>query len=79
MTTEPANPKPRRRWWQFSLRTFFVLVSERSESLAVSRPGPLCPECSKPLATSEAQQCFHCGSDWHQRTTDKANMKEDQA
>ena len=27
MTTEPDNPRPRRRWLQFSLRTFFVLVT----------------------------------------------------
>ncbi|MCH7727821.1 MAG: leucine-rich repeat domain-containing protein [Planctomycetes bacterium] len=27
MTTEPAKPKPRRRWLQYSLRTFFVLLT----------------------------------------------------
>ena len=27
MTTEPTKPKPRRRWWQYSLRTFFVLLT----------------------------------------------------
>ncbi|MCH7727435.1 MAG: leucine-rich repeat domain-containing protein [Planctomycetes bacterium] len=27
MTTKPNKPKPRRRWWQFSLRTFFVLLT----------------------------------------------------
>ena len=27
MTTEPTEPKPRRRWFQFSLRTFFVLLT----------------------------------------------------
>ena len=27
MTTETDNPKPRRRWLQYSLRTFFVLLT----------------------------------------------------
>ena len=27
MTTEPTKPKPRRRWLQYSLRTFFVLLT----------------------------------------------------
>ncbi len=27
MTSEPTKPKPRRRFWQYSLRTFFVLVT----------------------------------------------------
>ena len=27
MTSEPTNPKPRRRWLQYSLRTFFVLLT----------------------------------------------------
>ena len=27
MTTEPTKPKPKRRWWQYSLRTFFVLLT----------------------------------------------------
>ena len=27
MTTEPEKPKPRRRWLQYSLRTFFVLLT----------------------------------------------------
>ena len=27
MTSKPANPKPRRRFWQYSLRTLFVLVT----------------------------------------------------
>ena len=24
-----------------------------------------CPECGKNLRTARAQQCFHCGADWH--------------
>lgn len=28
---------------------------------------PSCPKCGKPLRTAEAQQCFHCGADWHGR------------
>jgi hypothetical protein len=24
-----------------------------------------CPQCGEPLRTTEAQQCFHCGTDWH--------------
>ncbi len=27
MTAEPTKPKPRRRWWQYSLRTFFVVLT----------------------------------------------------
>ena len=27
MTTEPDKPKPNRRWLQYSLRTFFVLLT----------------------------------------------------
>ncbi len=27
MTTAPNNPKPRRRFWQYSLRTFFLLLT----------------------------------------------------
>jgi hypothetical protein len=26
--------------------------------------GP-CPRCGKALRTNLAQQCFHCGADWH--------------
>jgi len=30
------------------------------------RPQPsTCPQCGEPLRTAEAQQCFHCGADWH--------------
>lgn len=28
-------------------------------------PGPPCPLCGEPLRTSRAQQCPHCGADWH--------------
>ena len=24
-----------------------------------------CPHCGRRLRTAEAQQCFHCGADWH--------------
>ncbi len=24
-----------------------------------------CPECGKNLRTARAQQCMHCGADWH--------------
>ena len=34
MTTEPTNPKPRRRWRQFSLRTLFVLLTVACVGLA---------------------------------------------
>jgi hypothetical protein len=26
---------------------------------------PPCPQCGRPLRSAEAQQCFHCGADWH--------------
>ena len=35
MTTKPTNPKPRRRWLQFSLRTFFVLLTVACVGLAL--------------------------------------------
>jgi hypothetical protein len=28
-------------------------------------PGPPCPHCGEPLATSRAKQCLHCHRDWH--------------
>lgn len=28
-------------------------------------PGTPCPLCGKPLRTSRARQCPHCGADWH--------------
>lgn len=28
-------------------------------------PGPPCPHCGMPLATSRAKQCLHCHRDWH--------------
>jgi hypothetical protein len=28
-------------------------------------PGPPCPHCGKPLASSRAKQCLHCHIDWH--------------
>jgi hypothetical protein len=28
-------------------------------------PGPPCPHCGKPLASSRAKQCLHCHADWH--------------
>ena|SRR5579871_4664489 len=27
--------------------------------------GKPCPYCKKPLKTDQAQQCFECGTDWH--------------
>jgi hypothetical protein len=27
--------------------------------------GPPCPQCSRPLRTRLARQCFECGLDWH--------------
>ncbi len=27
--------------------------------------GKPCPECGEPLATRKAQQCLHCGANWH--------------
>lgn len=31
----------------------------------VLTPGPPCPLCGKPLRTSRARQCPHCGAEWH--------------
>jgi len=28
-----------------------------------------CPECGKNLRTALAQQCMHCGADWHQKNS----------
>jgi hypothetical protein len=31
----------------------------------VPENGPPCPQCGRKLRTAKAQQCFHCGADWH--------------
>ena len=31
---------------------------------------PPCPRCGAELRTPLAQQCFHCGADWHPRPAD---------
>ena len=28
-------------------------------------PGPPCPHCGGPLASSRAKQCLHCHANWH--------------
>lgn len=36
-----------------------------------------CPKCGRPLATRKAQQCLHCGADWHvRRPTSDAGSKK---
>jgi hypothetical protein len=32
-------------------------------------PGPPCPHCGNPLASSRARQCLHCHRDWHNDTS----------
>lgn len=39
--------------------------------------GPPCPCCAKPLRTPQAQQCFHCGADWHQRPRPPSPAREE--
>ena len=34
--------------------------------------GPPCPRCGKPLRTKKAEQCFECGADWHEQSSNKA-------
>ncbi|WP_430452075.1 hypothetical protein [Rhodopirellula europaea] len=41
------------------------LLSNRPNAVV----GPPCPYCSKPLASKYAQQCLHCGADWHNSRT----------
>jgi hypothetical protein len=33
---------------------------------------PKCPQCGMPLRAAQAQQCFHCGLDWHGRPRPEA-------
>jgi hypothetical protein len=48
--------------WNFGPRFLIeTLTSDRRTNAA----GPSCPKCSQPLATELAQQCLHCGADWH--------------
>jgi len=42
-------------------------VEHRGSPLQV-RPGPPCPSCGEPVATSMAKQCLKCGADWHAST-----------
>jgi hypothetical protein len=41
----------------------------RSQPVCKATPAQIstapCPYCGKPLRTSVARQCCHCGSDWH--------------
>ena len=32
---------------------------------ALIYPMPRCGRCDQPLLSRHAQQCFHCGADWH--------------
>jgi len=34
--------------------------------------GPPCPKCGQPMRTAKAQQCLHCGADWHERASNTA-------
>jgi hypothetical protein len=39
------------------------------------RQSPSCAQCGKPLRTADAQQCLHCGADWHGKSTMETNAQ----
>jgi len=39
-----------------------------------SKGTALCPYCGKALRTAKAQQCFHCGKDWHPSLTEDGRI-----
>ena len=47
-----------------SLRWAKLWVNHAGHPRAL-RPGLPCPFCRRPLRTSRAQLCLHCGADWH--------------
>jgi hypothetical protein len=52
---------------------YFRPASEPEPEFPKRKPVPTvpCPKCGEPLRTSKAQQCFHCGADWHEKLMEK--------
>ena len=48
--------------WVFGMALIGLSIAS---AYRLFRPFPCCSTCHKPLATRLAQQCFHCGADWH--------------
>ena len=49
-------------WCAGSIREIWAIHSGKGDP---RYPGPPCPHCRAPLATSRAKQCLHCHRDWH--------------
>ena len=69
---------PRRTDFRLTLVERLRAITELASYLALGIPvlvycgvkeliKPKCPRCRKRLATARAEQCLHCGMDWHQR------------
>jgi hypothetical protein len=60
---------------QEELRALEMVTRQLPEIVAHCKsyePWPKCPQCDKPLRARQAQQCFHCGLDWHGRPRPEA-------
>lgn len=51
--------------WSLDLLSYVVSLPIDLVHWAFRRRPARCPECGDHLPTSKAQQCFHCGADWH--------------